>query len=416
MLSRLPLPYRLPLIDLAITGSAALRGLNGPVPEVPVVPGPLVVSGFFGEPLGIGRAGEMTAEALERAGLPVMRRPLRPALSRFKRLGQVDLDAPPGGVWLIHANAPETLVALMTHPRPDWQGRRRIGFWVWETPEAPAGWTRAARWMDEIWTPSAYAASALAAAFARGGRPDQAAKLRVMPHPVRAPADVAPDRARFGLTPDEIAVLAMVDARSALARKNPWAVIEAWTRAFAQPHPRARLLLRATHLSADPGAEARLKALVAARPDIRLETAALDGPGVWSLMASIDLVISLHRAEGFGLVPAEAMTLGKPVIATDGSATAEFITAETGMPVQARPVPIADASGRYGRQLWFEPDVGAAAQALRTLVDAPDLRARLGAAAQARAAAFSGAWEADAPAIAALKPWLAGEAAGRGAP
>lgn len=35
-----------------------------------------------------------------------------------------------------------------------------------------------------------------------------------------------------------------------------------------------------------------------------------------SLIQCVDVFVSLHRAEGFGLVIAEAMLLGTPVIAT----------------------------------------------------------------------------------------------------
>ena len=43
------------------------------------------------------------------------------------------------------------------------------------------------------------------------------------------------------------------------------------------------------------------------------------------LMAAVDIVLSLHRSEGFGLVPAEAMQLGKPVVATGWSGNMDFM-------------------------------------------------------------------------------------------
>ena len=41
-----------------------------------------------------------------------------------------------------------------------------------------------------------------------------------------------------------------------------------------------------------------------------------DKPIFNSLLNLVDTFISLHRSEGFGLVPAEAMSFGKPVIIT----------------------------------------------------------------------------------------------------
>jgi glycosyltransferase involved in cell wall biosynthesis len=47
-----------------------------------------------------------------------------------------------------------------------------------------------------------------------------------------------------------------------------------------------------------------------------------------TMMALCDCYVSLHRAEGFGLTMAEAMALGKPVIATGYSGNLAFMTAE----------------------------------------------------------------------------------------
>ena len=46
------------------------------------------------------------------------------------------------------------------------------------------------------------------------------------------------------------------------------------------------------------------------------------------MVASCDCYVSLHRSEGFGLTPAEAMYLGKPVIATAYGGVMEFMTPE----------------------------------------------------------------------------------------
>ena len=43
------------------------------------------------------------------------------------------------------------------------------------------------------------------------------------------------------------------------------------------------------------------------------------------LINSIDSLISLHRSEGFGLHLAEAMAMGKAVIATNWSGNTDFM-------------------------------------------------------------------------------------------
>jgi glycosyltransferase involved in cell wall biosynthesis len=90
------------------------------------------------------------------------------------------------------------------------------------------------------------------------------------------------------------------------------------------------------------------------------------------LMHCADAYISLHRAEGFGLGMAEAMYLGKPVIATNYSGNIDYMTAENSYPVRYHLRPIAEEDHRYQPdpgsravyepgQLWAEPDVTDAA-------------------------------------------------------
>jgi glycosyltransferase involved in cell wall biosynthesis len=88
-------------------------------------------------------------------------------------------------------------------------------------------------------------------------------------------------------------------------------------------------------------------------------------------------------------VPAEAMLLGKPVIATNWSATAEFIDAATGVPIGYRLVEAVDPRGVFQAPgaVWAEPDIRRASAALAALAADPVRRNRLGEA--ARAAALS---------------------------
>lgn len=392
----LPLRLRLPLVRSALAALRTGRSVSWsePRPTAQLTPGGLVVSGFLGEVRGVGKAAELTAAALEQANFAVQRDPLRPAVKRLLQPTAAVLPAGPGGVWLIHANAPETEIALMTHDPADWAGRYRIGYWAWETPEAPAAWARAARWLHEVWVPSRFVAEAMGAAFDRIGEPEGRSKLRVMPHPVAAPAEARARPERFGLKPGAAHALVMFDGRSAFARKNPWGAVEAWTRAFPAPGA-ARLLIKAVALGADPRAAARLRRLVAERGDILLLEAELSDGELWDLIASVDLVLSTHRAEGFGLVPAEAMALGKPVIATGWSAVTDFLDAEVGVPLPYRLTPVKDPTGAYRGQVWADPDLDAAAAALRELAASPERRAALGAAARRRAAVFTEPWAPD---------------------
>lgn len=404
LIRHIPLPVRLPLIRTALTVAYAARepGWRRLVRPEPT-PGPLIVSGFLGEVLGVGRAGDATADALETAGYPVVRQSLRPAQKRVWSIGaKPPVCSRPGGVWLIHANAPEAEAALMAHDPCDWLGRRRIGYWAWETTEAPAHWLRIAPWMDEIWAPSRFTGAAIAAAFDRAGQSDQNAKIRVMPHPVTPPDGVRARPERFGLEPGVRHALMMFDGRSAFARKNPWGAIEAWIGAFPEPRVDVRLIIKGAMLNIDPASRDRLRGLIASRPDLRLIEEHLSETELWDLLASIELLVSLHRAEGFGLVAAEAMALGKPVVMTGWSGVMDYSDDTSAALVPYRLTPVNDPTGAYRAGQWAEPDIAAAAKMIRRLIDNPAQAAALGAAAPARIAALSQVWAADSPALTSL--------------
>ncbi len=392
----LPLPIRLPLIRAALATVRTVREPAWRRLRPSHSPGPLVVSGFLGEALGVGRAGDATAEALETAGFTVERRSLRPSQKAVWSPGpKPPVTARPGGVWLIHANGPEAEVALMAHDPADWAGRYRIGYWAWETTQAPDDWVRVAPWFDEIRAPSQFTADAIAVTLAQAGHAGLADRLRVMPHPVVVPETLTAGADTFRLEPGVTHALVMFDGRSAFARKNPWAAIEAWVRAFPEARPGARLIIKGSNLAIDPASRRRLTDLSAGRSDVRLIESELSEAELWRLLAGIDLFISLHRGEGFGLVAAEAMALGKPVVMTGWSGVMDFADDTSAALVPYRLIEARDPSGAYRQGQWADPDIDAAARAIRDLINHPDKAGALGARGAARIAGLNQAWSAE---------------------
>ncbi len=113
---------------------------------------------------------------------------------------------------------------------------------------------------------------------------------------------------------------------------------------------------------------------------------------VYELQACCDVLLSLHRAEGFGLAPAEMMFMGKPVIATGWSGNMDFMTRENSALVDYKLVAVQDRQGVYtmSDQRWAEPDIEQAAVWLRKLAADPELRRRLGMRAAKDATEFFG--------------------------
>jgi glycosyltransferase involved in cell wall biosynthesis len=376
LIRRAPLPTRRSLTDLA--------------------PGPLLLSGFFGEVIGVGSAARLTAAGLRRAGLHPVLDDLAPQLKLPLYARRAFPMAQPGGVWISHCNAPELQRMAFLYPRPAMEGRYRIGYWAYELERLPKAWRRTASVLHEIWVPSRFVADAATASLEPGPI------ISVMPHPTADLSVVRPDRARFGLAPDAFVILSLFDLRSTRARKNPDAAINAYLRAFPEPDGRSLLVCKVVAAEASPQEFEKLKARSRGRRDIVLLTDRLDDAGVWTLIASCDVLLSLHRAEGYGLTLAEAMKLGRCVVATAWSGNMDFMTAENSIPVSYKLVPIDDPQRQYiaPHLVWAEPDVTAAAMALCALAADPTLRSRLGERAREDIAAHEAAFAArlaDAP-------------------
>jgi len=320
--------------------------------------GPIRVVGDFGGSYGIAASAKLAVRAFEALGAPVEMVDI--AGAKLDWIGASEAARAPGP-WIFHVNAPELLAALAFLGPKNVRGPR-YGYWAWELPRAPKSWLKDASFLDEVWVPSAYTGQALAGA---------AAPVRVVPHPLfiedyRGIAP-APRNERF-------TAVTLFDFKSSAARKNPEAMIAAFARAFPDD-PTARLVIKTQNGQAFPQLLAKLRAQAPANVEV------LDV--VWpyaqvkSLIASADVLISLHRAEGFGLTMAEAMALGTPVIGTGWSGNVDFMDETCALVIPSQPIAVDDPQGIYRGQTWADPDIDAAATALRRLRADPALAAQL---------------------------------------
>ncbi len=339
------------------------------------------IVGFLTADLGVGESARCMARAADAAGIPTALVPLK--LHCRNRLGDETLasrlqEDNPHGVNVVHIDPPAAR-DIDHHHGPGFRaGKYNIGYFAWEQPEFPDAWLPSFDLFDEIWCPSDFARAAVAA--------KSPLPVLTMPHAIAFPrptGDRAALRARFGLPQEPFLFLSLFDLNSYAARKNPQAAVQAFRQSGLRP-PKAALVVKVQNEAANPVEFAALQASLRDIPGSVLIAGTLSRADIYALEAACDCFVSLHRAEGFGLALAECMYLGKPVIATDWSATTEFINAENGCPVRAEVVTLDRNHGPYARgATWAEPDVGNASDWMRLLPSDPALVARLGAAARA---------------------------------
>ena len=189
-------------------------------------------------------------------------------------------------------------------------------------------------------------------------------------------------RSYFGLPTREegrFAFLFSFHMGSVMERKNPLALIESFRRAFSEEEP-VDVVLKTTSFGNHDAQITELRE-AAGSANVHILDRVLDGDDITALMESCDAYVSLHRSEGLGLTMAEAMLLGKPVVATRYSGNLDFMDDDNSLLVDCEVVPIRGTVPPYSEvegAHWAEPSVAHAAALMRRVYDDPSFRVALG--------------------------------------
>ena len=340
----------------------------------------VAIAGETSRASGLGEGARLILRGLEHARIPHWQIDIGGLLPAHTVDFTVASEQPPAGLPLIlHVNPPLLPWVLFRLPRALIRGRRIIGYWVWELPTAPPEWQVATSFVHEVWVPSAFVAGAV--------EPLLPGRVRVVPYPMAAsrPKPSALDRTAFGLPQTAVVVLVSFNLASSFERKNPIAAISAFRSAFGDRGDRI-LLMKIGNPAHAPDDFARIVDAVRGTSNIRLETRTFSSADLHALTNASDIVLSLHRSEGFGLVLAEAMLLRKPVIATGWSGNMTFMDAESAALVDYRLIPAHDPRDVYFGAHWADPDQAVAVAHLRRLADDASARTELGARGEIEAA------------------------------
>lgn len=260
------------------------------------------------------------------------------------------------------ANADSADIVEVVLPRSFW-AKKNIGYWVWETEQLPLVFKESSRLFDEIWSPSQYSADAIAQTVE--------CPVRVLPHPLdfRAIDAAVPARRLFGLPEKALLFGFMFDPHSVLERKNVAGLVKAFRSAFRNDD-NCFLVLKANGYVHGTTYDYEMVKANAKWDRILFLESEFSREKTYNFMKSLDVYVSLHRSEGFGLTCAESMAMGLPVIASNYSGNLEFMTTENSLLV---PTSVFDTDRPYGPYpagtRWGDPDAEAAVAAMRQLLD-----------------------------------------------
>ena len=248
-----------------------------------------------------------------------------------------------------------------------------IGYMAWELPSLPDSLCASLNMFQEMWTLSSFCTSAL----------EKKATVPVLTVPLFADSNrtvIENGREYFGFNQDIFLFMLAYDCNSFVSRKNPQAAVEAFMKAFSPQERNVGLVIKLSYPEKYKEHINELQKMLKPYPNIYFIDKYLTDEEMRTLIQVSNAFVTLHRSEGFGLVPLEAMSLGTPVISTAWSGNMEYMTHMNTALVGYQMVPVA---GQYvgsipGDDLvWAEPDVNEAAAHMRRMVTDAEWRENL---------------------------------------
>jgi glycosyltransferase involved in cell wall biosynthesis len=316
------------------------------------------LAGYLSAAVGVGEAARRYVTALRSVGVEVLERDV--PLPGRDRVDGVHLgDTRPNNrkidFNLVCLNPEQMLPYFVSADGPVQNGRQTIGIWSWEVDVLPEGWRAARRSLSDLWTYSSFSAKLI--------EPATGAPVFSIPPPLL----VGGTDVKLSIElPSGFRVLVMFDFLSTLERKNPLGAIEAFRRAF-RPEDGAVLILKSVNGRHRPERQAELLQASEDRPDIVSIDGTISSEERDALISACDCYLSLHRSEGHGLPLAEAMAMGKPVVATAYGGNTEFMTEDNSYLVACALARVGEGVEHYPADAnWAEPDLDDAARLLNT--------------------------------------------------
>jgi glycosyltransferase involved in cell wall biosynthesis len=304
-----------------------------------------------------------------------------PEPSVLAEMGHWRVKAIRRGIRVFHLNGDEISPALdrieALQPTVLRQGYNIIAP-VWELPRYPAKWARELERFDEIWVPTAFVEASI--------RPAVRRPVFRVPNACQPHVDAVLEKTHFGIPAGSFAVLTLLDVRSYVARKNPSAAIEAFRKLIAaRPNSPARLVIKLNYSERAPHVVEEIRHWVASIAGrVTIINATLTNNETKNLIRCCDCLLSLHRSEGFGRAPAEAMFFGRPVVATGWSGNMDYMNEDVAIPIGYSLRAVREGEyPEFEEQVWADPDIDEAAGALIKIVDQPEFAKSIGARARA---------------------------------
>lgn len=319
--------------------------------------------GYLRADMGVGEASRGNAKALESAGIPfgvINFEKGNPSKMTNLSFQYKEMFTNLFRYNLIHINADQLPFVISDMGDSILKGKYNIGFWAWELPEFPDIWKESFKYLDEVWVPSDFVRDSISA--------KSPIPVITIPHAISVDRYSGNKefltRNDFGIPDKAFVFLSMFDTHSIAERKNPLGSVNAFKMAFEPYDMSVCLVLKVNNT--DEESELELMKSIGSYNNIIVLKDFLTRFEIDSLISQIDCYVSLHRSEGFGLGPAEAMAQGKVAMLTNWSGNTQYMTSDNCIPISYTLKKVGVDLGPYQKhQKWAEPDINEASEKMR---------------------------------------------------
>lgn len=241
---------------------------------------------------------------------------------------------------------------LFDHGTAIFEGAKNIGIWQWELSEFPKEAILSVELVDHIYSISDFSSKSISKLTDK--------VIGTLPLPVLEPIFFKEERKYFNLPQDHFLYIFSFDANSFINRKNPLSVIEAFQRAFPSKADVGCVIKVMNSKSNDIWNECLRRSICDSR--IHIIDEVLNRSEFLALIDVCDVIVSLHRAEGFGRLMAEGFLLGKTSIASNYSGNLDYMNVENSYLVQGDIIPMFESDYLFSEgKEWFQPSINDAA-------------------------------------------------------
>jgi len=307
-----------------------------------------------------GVVGRLLQQALEVTGIPYQ----VIDLNNFQKYKKEDKNKKLFNINIVVCHVASDISITLLKFYIDMKRHYNIAYCAWELADLPDAFCSVLDNFQEAWTLSTFCTNSI-------GRKSKIPVLTV-PLPVDNNRTILENgREYFRIDKDVYLFMFAYDCKSYVSRKNPNTVVQTFMKAFSPDDHHVGMMLKLIYSEEDKEHIKKLLEILSVYPHIYYIDRYLSDEEMRTLIHVSDTFVSLHRAEGYGLLPLEAMALGTSVISTAWSGNMEYMNYKNAALVDYKLIPV---NGEYvgstpgDGYVWADPDIDEAAAHMRRLV------------------------------------------------